>query len=249
MNQNPLPLSPLTNEEFLQFFDQLLQTVSTGDEPLPRALEGARTEVVRTHGNLKALYKRDKASELTGKMVDSDGRRDGHVTGISTVCEGYTYHPDEAMRTAAQALDRCFQVYGPRIYKQTYQKETAIIKAILRDAREKPALAAAVRTLGLESWMTTLEAENKLFEDLFLQRNALNAETDLPFTMIETRDKMKEYYENLLHKLYGFYHTAEGAEPWGSLVKKVEVLTDTYRIIVAQRQGRKEAKKEKGAES
>ena len=56
---------------------------------------------------------------------------------------------------------------------------------------------------------------------------------------------MKEDYENLLHKLYGFYHTAEGAEPWGSLIKRVETLTDTYRTIVAQRQGRKEAEKEK----
>lgn len=249
MRSHALHLTPLSNEEFIQFFTQLLASVSTDPDPLPTALLGAKTSAERTLDDIRLLFKRDHASRLTQKLVELDGRRDDYVVGLQDLCEGNCYNPDEGLREHAAILDRRLEVYGPRIAKQNYPEETAIITHLVRDFRQDPACSAAVAALGLRPWVDALDTVNKEFDKVFLERNSFNVDTDVPYTMIQKRDEMKDAYENLLNKLDGFYHTAEGAEPWARMVKTVDILTQEYRDIVATRKGRKEAKKESGGKS
>ncbi|TCJ13945.1 hypothetical protein EPD60_07630 [Flaviaesturariibacter flavus] len=245
MRSKALHLTPLTNEEFIQFFTQLLKAIDTDPLPMPAVMLGAKASVAAHLEDISLLFKRDHASRLTQKLVQLDGRRDDFVVGLQDLCEGHCYNPDEALREQAALLDRRLEVYGPRIYKQNYQQETAIINALVRDFREDPDCAAAVAALGLRTWIDALDRTNKEFDALFLERAALEVDKDIPYTMIQKRDEMRVAYENLLNKLDGFYHTAEGAEPWGRMVKLVEILTQEYREIVSARKGRKEARKEK----
>jgi hypothetical protein len=235
MRSQALHLTPLSNEEFIQFFVQLLATVDNGDIPLPAALHGACIAAERHLAGIRTLYRRDKAPRLTAKIVAADGRRDDLVLALQDLCEGHTYNPDERLREAAILLDVRLEAYGPRTRKLNYKQETGIIYAIVHDCREDFDCAAAVSALGLENWIDALDAVNREFERLYAERIAYNTENDLPYTLIEKREQMKEAYQNLLNKLDGFYHTAEGAEPWNRMVKMVDVLTQEYREILAAR--------------
>jgi hypothetical protein len=235
MKSQALHLTPLSNEEFIQFFTQLLATVDSGEAPLPAALVGARAVAERHLAGIRALYRRDVAPRLTARIVAADGHRDDLVLGLQDLCEGHTYNPEERLREAAMLLDRRLEAYGPRIRKQNYQQETAIIKALVRDCREDYECAAAVDALGLGNWIVALDAANREFDRLYAERASWNTESELPYIIIEKREQMKDAYQNLLNKLYGFYHTAEGAEPWNRIVKMVEVLTEEYKEIIAAR--------------
>jgi hypothetical protein len=240
MRSHVLHLTPLSNEEFIQFFTQLLRAVDTGAAPLPAALESAKLSAERILADIKALFRRDGAPRLTAKVVAADGLRDDLVLGLQELCEGHCYNPDEQLRTLAGLLDHRLEVYGPRIHKQNYQKESAIISALVRDLREEPEYAEAVAALNLGSWIDALDAANDAFDRICLERSNYEAGNELPYSMISKREEMKNAYENLLHKLDGFYHTAEGAEPWNRIIRIVEVLTEEYREIVGERKGRKE---------
>ncbi|RYZ22433.1 MAG: hypothetical protein EOO16_09105 [Chitinophagaceae bacterium] len=244
MRSHALHLTPLSNEEFIQFFTQLLAAIHTDPDPLPAVLLGAKASAAQVLEDIGLLFKRDQASRLTQKLVTLDGRRDDFVIGLQDLCEGHCYNPDEALREHAEVLDRRLEVYGPRIDKQNYQKETAIITSLVHDFRTDADCAAAVAALGLGSWVDALDTTNKEFDRVFLERAAFNVDNELPYTMIKKRDEMRLAYENLLNKLDGFYHTADGAEPWKRIVGIVELLTQEYREIVAARKGRREAKKE-----
>ncbi|RYY41389.1 MAG: hypothetical protein EOO08_01925 [Chitinophagaceae bacterium] len=244
MRSNALHLTPLSNEEFIQFFTQLLGVIETDPDPLPSALLGAKANAARILDDIDVLFKRDHASRLTQKLVQLDGQRDDLIIGLQDLCEGHCYNPDETLRDHAHLLDRRLEVYGPRITKQNYSEETAIINSLTRDFRQDAPCVAAVSALGLESWVDALSRVNSEFDRVYMERNAFKVDQDVPYTMIQKRDEMKVAYENLLNKLDGFYHTAEGAEPWARMVKTVDVLTQEYREIVSARKGRREAAKE-----
>ncbi|TCZ72247.1 DUF6261 family protein [Flaviaesturariibacter aridisoli] len=239
MRSHALHLTPLSNEEFIQFFEQLLASIDNSDAALPAALESAQAGAARIHGEIKALFRRDRAPRHTARMVAADGRRHDLVLGLQELCEGNLYHPDEDLREHAAVLDRRLEAYGPRHISKSYRSETALVAALVRDLREDRACAAAVAALGLGAWVNALDAANLHFDNTFMERAGLDADLDLPYTMIEKRDELRLAYENLLHKLDGFYHTAEGAEPWKRLVRMVDILTQEYREIVHERKGAK----------
>jgi hypothetical protein len=244
MRSHALHLTPLSNEEFIQFFTHLIGAIDTTPDPLPTALQGAKVSAESTLEDIKALFRRDHASRLTQTLVQLDGHRDDLVIGLQDLCEGHCYNPDEALRDHAAILDRRLEEYGPRITKKNYQQETTIINAIVHDFRNKPECVDAVAALGLSSWVDALETTNKEFDKLLIERAAFQIDLDVPYTMIQKRDEMRDVYENLLNKLDGFYHTAEGAEPWNRIVKLVDLLTQEYKEIVEERKLRREARKE-----
>ncbi|RYY88961.1 MAG: hypothetical protein EOO15_07515 [Chitinophagaceae bacterium] len=247
MRSHALHLTPLSNEEFIQFFTQLLGVIDTDPDPLPAALLGAKANAARILDDIDVLFKRDHASRLTQTLVRLDGQRDDLVVGLLDLCEGHCYNPDETLREHASLLDRRLEVYGPRIAKQNYSEETTIIRSLVDDFRTDRSCAEAVAALGLGSWVEALDTVNKEFDRVFMERNSFKVDEDVPYTMIQKRDEMKAAYENLLNKLDGFYHTAEGGEPWGRMVKTVDILTQEYREIVDARKGRREAAREKEA--
>ncbi len=228
-------LSNLRNPEFLQFSNDFLGIVQLNN---PKALnvQAEFDDFTSATNIIDTLFKADRGSLITDEIEAMDLRRDTAITGISGYVQSLTYHFNPVTRQHAVALAGNLANYDASVAKQNYQAETAIIKSILTDWVEKPALEAAIQALNIADWQAELADANTVFNSKYLARTQeLGALS--PDTIKEKRQEAATAYYTLRDFISSHYILAKGAEPYKKAVNELNALITQYNNLLAGRKG------------
>ncbi|TCZ74538.1 DUF6261 family protein [Flaviaesturariibacter aridisoli] len=235
------------NATFLGFFEGanvLVEKCMNGLTNTPDAFAepyaAFRERLVRLGGYFKL-----GASSLSGQLQRVDAHRDGQYNGLRAGLRMYTYHEDAEVAAAATLVEANMDLYGTDLTRQSYMNETVAISNLLKDWRDKPELAGALRALpALESFRARLERDNSEFHELYLKRVAENASAPEGNTGDAQAEVIKAY-ELVLRKIAGFMEVSADPSPWMKLQKELDTLWEQYANAEAIRMGKAAAAAER----
>ncbi len=220
------------NSEFLQYMKDVLELVNAHDVATLQLTtqHGALTTLTNQMDN---LFQQEQSSGITQELVDLDNRRDAAFMGIKSTLEANEYHFDKAVQSAATSLLYNMNNYGTNIPRMNYQAETAVIDSMLSDWEAETALATAVTTLQLSTWVTELKTANEAFNDRYLARISESAANPaISFTAV--REEGATAYRALVAHIEA--HATLGSNAiHQSLVNEVGVLAKQYNVTVNAR--------------
>ena len=228
------------NATFLGFFegaDQLVDKTVSGLPSVPEVFVAPRTSFKEQLEKLGGFFKLG-GSPLSRQLQAIDAHRDGQYTGLCYGVRMYTYHEDAEVAASATLLDASIRLYGPHLNQQSYMNQTVGIANMLKDWRDKPELAGALRALpALESFRAALERDNTQFHELYLQRVAESASAPEGNTEDAQAEVIKAY-ELVLRKIAGFIEVSSDPAPWIKLQKELDTLWEQYANAEAIRLGK-----------
>ena len=234
MELSGLDLERTRNSEYYQFFDDVDTIVTT---ITPKALNIVPSYAAFTAEKVEIdkLFQKEQGSKLTPLMEKADLRRDRAITGIVLVVNGFTYYHEEGWSQPALLLQSSINKYGSSIPNQSFIAETAIINNLLGDWDNTPELQDALKTFRLQPWAEELRTSNKLFNKLFMERNA-EFGGKLSETMVDRRRQISNaVYYKLRDKLLANAEINDLQEPWATAVNQLRALIATYNTLLASR--------------
>ncbi len=219
----------LRNNEFVQFFENIQEIVSTNNPETLKVQEqyNALNEPLTT---LQLTHKKLSGSTITSELTEIDKRRDVALSSIYNIIEAYTNHYNSDVCTKAIELKQELDVYGKGIVRYSYQYETNAIDDILQKWELK---TEGIATLNLTDWVNELKDANSLFNTRFLDRVKESAE-DTDIRVIELRNTVYEKYSDLMAFLTS-YATIEKTEIYTKVIDQINALIEQYnRSIIAR---------------
>jgi hypothetical protein len=162
-------LKNLRSSEFVQFISNVLKIVG-GYDPAKLKVQALYDTLNDQQQLLAATLQQSSQHELTPQLAQLDKQRDEAIICLRQVSEGYTHHPSDEARLAGEMVLHCISKYGNRLYQLNYSAETAILKNLVKDLTTSPDYVKAVKALGMQMVVDTMQQTNQQFEDLFLQR-------------------------------------------------------------------------------
>jgi hypothetical protein len=190
-----IDLSKLRNAEYLQFMKNFVALVLSND-PIALNVVAQHAALITKNDELELLFKKELASEITQEIVSLDERRDKAYNGLTIVVEGFSYHYDFLISSAAAKLYTNIKLYGTGVARQNYQAETAIINNLCNDWENKPDLTQAMTDLNLTDWKNELKAANLLFDQRYLARTQEYGAAS-PETLLAKRAETTQVYYTL----------------------------------------------------
>ena len=233
-------LPRLGNAECIQLVKDVISFTDSGTTPLPPPLDSAKSALASTFSDLELLYKQAQATDASRRLARLDARRDTLLRSLYRICNGFSNDGRPEQAAAGQAVCTLFDVYGGggAIAAQNYNAQSTSVRNLLRDMAANPVATSALRLLGLDTWVDELKLVNTEFETGYTARVAEEVATDLPFTMAQKRSIAKEQYEALVVLVESFYNINAGAEPWVSMLGRINALTEKYDAALAARTGK-----------
>ncbi|RYY90565.1 MAG: hypothetical protein EOO15_02150 [Chitinophagaceae bacterium] len=228
------------NATFLGFFEGANLLVDKAMDSLAPAPDVFTTAVASFKSTLARVgdFFKLGASPLSKQLQEVDAHRDGQYTGLALGVRMYTYHTDAEVAAAATLIEGSLRTYGPDLNQQSYMNQTVAITNLLKDWREKPELAGALRALpALDAFRAALETDNTKFNDLYLQRVTESA-SGPEGSNGDAQAALITGYESLLRKISGFIEVSPNAAPWRTLQKELDGLWEQYANAEAVRLGK-----------
>lgn len=97
-------------------------------------------------------------------LEEKDEVRDNALRGLYYMLLGYLHNPAQAVREAAQKLEKVFDHYGIAITGESYSTESSLMNSMLEDFA-KPSLQDAIAALpGVAEQMAALQTAQNDFE-------------------------------------------------------------------------------------
>lgn len=231
--------SHLQNDEHYSFNSEVLKLIEAAD---PKKLD-----IKDEYPEYKAAFDdEDRSSKIISKSADTaqlaqdDSLRDSVLVGLGMQVRGNVNHYDSAISKAAYRLEVLIDGYGS-VRTQSYDKETASITNLLQDLRSAK-YAADVEKLALAGWITQLENANNTFVANSNARYGEQTDKDSLTRLRTARLATDEAYKVIVERINAgvVYLKTDKYDPF---VQALNTRIDHYKTLVAQRQGRNEAKK------
>jgi hypothetical protein len=239
----PFSIRRLHNAELITFYNRFLKILSGAS--LPVALVTAVGVLERFAQAIDAGHVGDDESEMSDEMRDIDAARDEQYSGLSQLADAFCTSKVPEKRAAGSILAGRFADYGTvaEVTEQGGADESGDLRALLRDLRERPELAAAAAIIGAADWLEELDRLNTLYEEKALARNALRGKRleEQPENIETLRPKAEEAYRTVCRKVNSFADTDEGSAQWTGLTSEINALFADTRNILAARRGRAKA--------
>ncbi len=238
----------LRNAEHLRFFKDSVGFIQA-DATVKTAMATALAKLQPPLARMEALFMTDESSPLTPELLGLDGTRDKYLNGIWMAAEGFTNHFDPAMSAAAEALAHSIEVYGgvQAINRASYSGQTTTIENLINDWATKPALTAALTTLGFVAWSNALKVVNQNFLTKYNQRTADNALLATDDTIKEQRGLIDAAWEDVRDDLEANERLATAANKplWQKAISQINEKIRENQVLLDSRAGRAAAKKKK----
>ena len=120
------------------------------------------TDLESQSAQLTSAINRSKAeSELDAK----DSIRDDKVRALFYLVKGFLYHPDAAIKTAAETIENVLDNYGLDITGESYSTESSLIVSLLEDLSKQKNLDAIALLSGCAEVIASLTAAQNDFEN------------------------------------------------------------------------------------
>ena len=243
MKCNRFVVDKLRNEEWFQFYTEF--------KALVEQYTAAALNIDALFSVFVTLYAAaDEALEIirksatTAQIADADVNRDGTFRGFSNAVKSMLDHFDTLKRDAAKRVQIVINTYG-NMARRSYDDQTASTYNFLQEMTGK--YAADIALLGLGDWITQLDADNKEFDSLMKNRYDETSErTNLRLQPI--RLETDRNYRDTLDRLDALTLINGAIPPHSTFINELNSRTLRYENILAQRQGRAAAKRNKSEE-
>lgn len=181
---------------------------------------------------LKAAVKRTKAeSELEQK----DEIRDDKVRALFYLVNGFVYHPDPNVKSAALKIKKVMDKYGLSMAEENYSTESSLVSSLLGDLSD-PSLQASVAALsGCIGLITALQTSQTDFEQT---RIAWEAEKAKEGTQGNATGIKKEVLEIVNDKLVVYLRAMEQVdeETYGAFTRTIsQIISDNNDVVKKRR--------------
>ncbi|MDR0348281.1 MAG: DUF6261 family protein [Tannerella sp.] len=206
----------LRNEAHYQFMLLVLKLFA--DFPkvaeIVTALISRLTDLVTAEGKLVDAI---TGSLYTEQLAEADHRIDRDIAGLDAAVESALHHYDPAFVEAAKALKLRLTSFHGEIRKKAYEEESAAVKILV--AELKSIYSVQINLLGLDGWVTELEAAQTDFERIFLLRNKEMA--DRPQEQLRALRKEEDAIYHEIVERIDAYGTLNGYDVTGQFVKEL----------------------------
>jgi hypothetical protein len=231
-------IEDLRNEEWFQFYTEFKMLVEQHN-PAALNIEALFATFLTLYAGADEAMEVIRKSATTEQLAEADHARDIVFRGFTDAVKAGLSHFDPVRREAARRLKIVFDHYG-NIARKSYDEETASIYNFIQEIRNT--YAAEIKTLEVYDWVNILEADNKTFDALKQTRYAEDTEkTGLRVANI--RQEADNTYRDMLDRIDASM-LLNGEAPYAPFVNALNIRTDHYTNILAQRKERAAKKKD-----
>jgi hypothetical protein len=223
----------LRNNEHFQFHTEFRDLV-TGARPEMLNIEDSFETYLVCYANEDVAFQKIVKSATTAEIEAADKSRDQIYRGMADTNKAAVNHFDGEISAAARRLKIVFDTYG-NLSAKPLNEETSAIYNLLQELTGN--YAADVQKVGLSAWVTQLDVENKAFDALMKSRvDEQAAKTELK--MKQTRNDTDKAYAVIVERINALI-VVEGAANYETFVRKLNIVINTYKNLLAQRKGKK----------
>lgn len=232
-----IELSRLQNSEHLALMTDVLKLLTEANLP---EMESLKTQLGEKVTEAEAAQKQIRKNEHTDKLVVLDQNRDNLYRGLVLRLQSEEFSLVEDRKKAAAKVALIVKTYG-NFTTYNYQKETIEIQNFVSELKSDDYLPS-VKKIGLEEWVTWLEAANTEFNTLYTSRRD-------EYAAQPTYD-VKNIRKDLDALFKKTQQTAEAlallqpSEALNVFIAKVDTSVSKWRDILAQRSASRTDKKE-----
>ena len=231
-------LSILRNDEHFQFHSEIRDLIlKIGAMDLN--IEMDFDEYVVLYMQVDEALKKINKSAITADIQTADKRRDMLFRGMSDANKSALNHFSEDVRQAATRIQIVLDTYG-NLAQKPLNEQTSGVYNILQDLNGSKYKPDAIKVKIID-WMNELHVANEAFRQLMKDRfDETTMKTDIVFR--EARLKLDAKYRLITERIEALA-LIEKAKVHTDFIRSVNTIIDKYTTIVAQRTGKKKAKK------
>jgi len=225
----------MRNDEHFQFYTEVRDLISKHGAAALKIQAQFETFLV-LYDEVDEGIKKINKSAITAEIHKADKARDEIWSGINSMNKAALKHFDPEVQKAAQRLKIVFDTYG-NIAKKPLDEQTSAVYNILQDLQGK--YAADVAKVGIEQWVTELQARNIAFGALVKDRFDETAlRTDV--VLKEARAALDTAYRIIIERINAFM-LLEGAAEYEHFIRALNAIVDHYADTLARRTGKKKS--------
>jgi len=239
MKINRFRVESLRHEEWFQFYTEFKKLVEQYDAD--------ELDIVALFMVFVGLYAdADEAIEFirksatTEQIAQADTTRDRFITGLFSAYKSALDHYEQSMRDAAKKTSAIFDHYS-KINRLGYEQQTGTIYNFIQDLNDK--YPNEMNILNFKGWLDAIEDANKRFSELVDERYTEGAGKTY-LRMVNVRVETDRCYRDMLDRLDALM-LINGEEKYAPFVKELNTRTERFENLLAQRQGKNNAKKDK----
>ncbi len=231
MKIKKIDLNRLRNEEHFQFQTDF-KALTESYTPSALGIEAAFAAYQPVYNDESEALDLIRRSAITEDIAAADAFRDRTFRGLRDSIKSATSHFLVEKQQAASRLLVVLEHYGD-LARKSYDEETAAISSFIGDLIE---LSDDVTLLGLNDWLTELQANNEAFDNLKKMRYTESAgKTQL--RMKQVRRLVDDAYNNITERLDALV-IVNGAEAYEPYINELNERIESYSNLLAQRMGR-----------
>ena len=221
-----------TNSHHLQFMFNVYALVKAGDKLKLHLTD----ELLKSWGDCidmeTELNKVATASLHAEQMAALDRQRDTLLTNLFGVIRVQQKSPVQAVKEAAQKLDKALGVYAG-IQNKAADAETAEVRGLLKDLER---FSAEMTALGLAPVTAELKTINEKFQAIYNDRQVKVVDAKLP-PLAEVRPQTDAVFNAVCHYIEASYllaATEEDRAPIERLVDQINQEVDHFKTAYKQ---------------
>ena len=221
-----------SNSHHLQFMFNVYALVKAGDKVKLHLTD----ELLKTWNDCieleTELNKQATATVHTEQMAALDRQRDTLLTNLFGIVRVQLKSPVQAVKEAAQKLDKALGVYAG-IQSKAADAETAEVRGLLKDLERYATEATA---LGLTPVTTELKTINEKFQTIYNDRQVKVVDAKLP-PLAEVRPQTDAVFNAVCHYIEASYllaATEEDRTPIERLVDQINQEIDHFKTAYKQ---------------
>lgn len=222
-----------TNDFVLKF-----RTLCAPDQFNDSVLKTLAEQVEELHNKFAQGFERESKDPLTEELANADMQRDRLFNGFKGYVSSLQNSDNSDKATAANKIEKLIRKHGWDAYKMSYSEETTAITNLLKELLDD--YSAEVEILNAAEWINPLDAAQKLFDKLQINRIEKGAE-DVP-TLSKYRQVLTQAIKRMITTLESFVLATEDAHLIG-ILRKVNELVDTTMTIAHANATRKKNQK------
>ena len=221
-----------TNSHHLQFMFNVYALVKAGDKLKLHLTD----ELLKSWNDCidmeTELNKQATATVHTEQMAALDRQRDTLLTNLFGVVRAQLKSPVQAVKEAAQKLDKALGVYAG-IQSKAADAETAEVRGLLKDLER---FSAEMTALGLAPVTAELKAVNEKFQTVYNERQVKVVDAKLP-PLAEVRPQTDAVFNAVCHYIEASYllaATEDDRPPIERLVDQINQEIDHFKTAHKQ---------------
>ena len=221
-----------SNSHHLQFMFNVYALVKVGDKVKLHLTD----ELLKTWNDCieleTELNKQATAMVHTEQMAALDRQRDTLLTNLFGIVRVQLKSPVQAVKEAAQKLDKALGVYAG-IQSKAADAETAEVRGLLKDLER---FSAEMTALGLAPVTAELKAVNEKFQTVYNDRQVKVVDAKLP-PLVEVRAQTDAVFNAVCHYIEASYllaATDEDRSPIERLVDQINQEVDHFKTAHKQ---------------